>query len=786
MSDTVLAQHKNKAFLPLSQIENALSQSSQIPYESVFSLQPYLDVLKSQMSRTACDHTKSALVPVMEMNQKYIEAHIDELDNILEKPEFQTVMSTMVPSMLFSDELSYVSPPFIKKFIVKSGAFQQFINEDKWETMLNTDEIELKHRKIVIQAGIHILNSLYGQNIPSISDELFTVRNKESKLVKYYRMDLKFDYIQVETKGKLPKLSQAQIEFLIRNPEDLDLWLKTLPPDKFMFKGFCVGKLFDVTDIQVLSDLKNWLSYSDDMAPAQFFEALTHYIRSYIGIENIQIGNMILDDNMSVVDANFSLTKMTDPAKFFAEEEEAKGIYDHLITAKRVLYIEDLAKLENPSKAERKLLKNKIRSFVLSPMYGERGEVLAFLELGSTEANAFNSWNVQKLQEIFNLLVLSFEKFKTDFDSRITSIIQKNFTSIHPSVSWKFQEVAKDYYNQQQEGGKELSIAPIIFNDVFPLYGQSDIVHSSSIRNELIKEDLVDNIEALVTLMSAWLKKKKLHLLESQLIKLIETLDHLEQDFVSSDETKIVGFITNEVHPVIENAVERYPELNDKSYKTYKNLLDEQVGIIYNKRKDFERSVNRLNAAISEYIEKEEQQMQDILPHFFERYKTDGVEYNIYLGESILKNGKFVNDDLKNFKLWQLVASCEITRLVRDISPKLPVPLTTAEMIFVYNHSLSIRFRMDEKKFDVDGAYNVRYEILKKRIDKATIKSTGERLTVSGKVAIVYLSESDKAEYLEFFEYLQAKGYIDDNIEDIELNDVQGAEGLHALRISVI
>ena len=29
---------------------------------------------------------------------------------------------------------------------------------------------------------------------------------------------------------------------------------------------------------------------------------------------------------------------------------------------------------------------------------------------------------------------------------------------------------------------------------------------------------------------------------------------------------------------------------------------------------------------------------------------------------------------------------------------------------------------MDEKIFDVDGAYNVRYEILKKRIDKIEIK----------------------------------------------------------------
>ena len=92
---------------------------------------------------------------------------------------------------------------------------------------------------------------------------------------------------------------------------------------------------------------------------------------------------------------------------------------------------------------------------------------------------------------------------------------------------------------------------------------------------------------------------------------------------------------------------------------------------------------------------------------------------------------------------------------------------------------------MDEKKFDVDGAYNVRYEILKKRIDKATIKGTENRLTVEGKIAIVYLAEEDKSEYLKYINYLIDRNYIYPDIEDLELNKLQGAEGLKALRIKV-
>ena len=214
--------------------------------------------------------------------------------------------------------------------------------------------------------------------------------------------------------------------------------------------------------------------------------------------------------------------------------------------------------------------------------------------------------------------------------------------------------------------------------------------------------------------------------------------------------------------------------------------MDRDLNIIYKKRKDYEDSVTMICNSISEYLEKEDQKMQGILPHYFEKYKTDGIEYNIYVGQSILEKGEFNPFLLKDFRLWQLLHLCEITRMVAKKAMDMPVPLTTAQLIFVYNSTLSIRFRMDEKQFDVDGAYNVRYEILKKRIDKAVVKGTGERLTVSGKIAIVWLQEKDKNEYLEYLDYLLQKGFINEDIEDLELEKLQGAEGLRALRVTVV
>ena len=66
-------------------------------------------------------------------------------------------------------------------------------------------------------------------------------------------------------------------------------------------------------------------------------------------------------------------------------------------------------------------------------------------------------------------------------------------------------------------------------------------------------------------------------------------------------------------------------------------------------------------------------------------------------------------------------------RNTEQIKAKLEVPLDTCHLILVNHTPLAIRFRYDEKRFDVDGAYDVRHEIIKSRIDKAVVKGTSER-----------------------------------------------------------
>ena len=166
-------------------------------------------------------------------------------------------------------------------------------------------------------------------------------------------------------------------------------------------------------------------------------------------------------------------------------------------------------------------------------------------------------------------------------------------------------------------------------------------------------------------------------------------------------------------------------------------------------------------------------------------YKTDGIEYNIYIGQSISKQKQFDPIHLRDLRLWQLMVMVEMENEFASLQQELELPVEIASLILVYNSSLSIHFRMDEKRFDVEGAYNARYEIIKKRIDKAHIKGTKERITRPGSIAIIYSQEEDAIEYKKYLAFLNSKGYVESNVENYELENLQGISGLRALRVEV-
>jgi hypothetical protein len=216
------------------------------------------------------------------------------------------------------------------------------------------------------------------------------------------------------------------------------------------------------------------------------------------------------------------------------------------------------------------------------------------------------------------------------------------------------------------------------------------------------------------------------------------------------------------------------------------NVPTRKTGSFHISRRRYENTVSIINDEVAKILDQEQLHAQKIFPHYYERFKTDGVEHNLYIGASISPKRSFDFTKLHELRLWQLRTLVKMEIAHHRLKAHLPYPLAVTTLLLSYHSAITIRFRMDEKRFDVDGSYNARFEIAKKRIDKANIKNTAERITEADKVTIVYTNDTEYEEYLSHIQTLRTENLLAAETEHLEVEDLVGLSGLKALRVKII
>ena len=422
------------------------------------------------------------------------------------------------------------------------------------------------------------------------------------------------------------------------------------------------------------------------------------------------------------------------------------------------------------SKIEEALLANGVNNILLAPLIdGE--ETIGMLELAAPTPGMLNPISAHKVENVLPLFTAAVKRVKEEMATEVRAIIQEECTAIHPSVQWRFFQAGMNLLNRRRTDAKA-SMEEIVFKDVYPMYGMSDVRNSSVERNSAIQNDLQQNLKLAKGLLQKIYSSKKFPLIEEVIYKADEQLRKISRGLASGDESNVLEFLKLEINPLIEQF--ETDESLKKLIDDYREHLDPQFGVVYKQRKSFEKSLALINHTIGSHLDEAEEEAQKMFPHYFEKYKTDGVEFTLYVGNSLVKNQTFDAFHLKNFHLWQLITMIGIHQKMEVLKPTLENELDITQLILVHDQPISIRFRADEKQFDVDGAYDIRYEIVKKRIDKAYIKNTGERLTQPGKIAVVYNQSKVEEEYKRYFRYLLGKKLVTGKLRSLNWKNSQG------------
>jgi len=557
---------------------------------------------------------------------------------------------------------------------------------------------------------------------------------------------------------------------------------KNSPPNSWIMRGVNIVNLVDITLDQSLASItSNLLVKSTDT-----FEKIQSGIRNLLNNSKLEIGVLTLDKNklvpMNQEEVNSIL--LSNDESLNCETEMCDYTFGQLMHKKEPLVISDVDRFHEKSNSclSGKLVSSKFKSYIVAPLIHEE-ELLGFMELAAYSRYELNTATLSRLNETLPILAMAHKRYMTEAQNRIEAIIQQECTTIHHSVKWRFEQEAEKFMNKQFHNEQPV-FKDIIFNNLYPLYGQMDIKGSSAKRNEAVGTDLIKQINGAKKVLKNAFQLTKMPAYEELIFRLDTYKTELKKGLSAGSEHKILGFLKSDVYPVFDHLQQSDVNLK-KLVDQYYAILDPDLKTVYEERKKYDTSVNLINQRLASYLDEKQIDAQKRFPHYYERYKTDGVEYNMYIGQSISKDEKFDTIYLRNLRIWQLVVMCEMENEFKAMQKDLHMPIEIASLILIYNTPLAVHFRMDEKRFDVEGAYNARYEIIKKRVDKAHIKGTSERITQPGRIAIIYSQEQDAREYRKYLHFLAAKGYLKKGFEDLELEDLQGVTGLRALRVEV-
>jgi hypothetical protein len=691
----------------------------------------------------------------------------------------ETLLTRVFPAAYRDQQTAAAFFPFTLEPFHATPRFERlFLREGRLDARINLDEAALNAGRVLRAYGL-VLRAFYDIDLDVEYPIILTAIDPDSGLERHFSMQLDYRFLEVQAVGTPPALDADQRRRLLANLGDLELLTALLPPDRFVFHGFVVLDAVDVTDQEVLSGLKRDLIERESIVSTARFESLQAKLRTFLRRPDLELsvaaihGDQVFKLNCG---ARMERSCLFADSVHHTLDEFAGSLWERAVRSGAPVVVEDLAAAPAPTAAERRLLDIGGRSVVAAPLHYQ-ATVIGTLSLSSPRPGALTPMAALKLREVLPLFSMAVRRSLEELDDRVQAVIKERCTAVHPTVEWRFRRAAL----RTIEGAE---MEPIVFPDVYPLYAASDIRGSSTERNLAIQADLVTHLRLAADVVRAAGEARPLPALDALGHRIERHVAELEAGPGSGDEPRVIAFLREAVETRFAHVARFGPAVRER-IRAYHAAVDAKVGTVYRRRREFEESVTRINEAVSAYVDEEQAAAQAMYPHYFEKQQTDGIDYSIYVGASLVEGGEFDQLYVQNLRLWQLMVACGVARRTHALRGRLPLPLETAHLVLVQHAPLAIRFRFDEKRFDVDGAYNIRYQVVKKRIDKAVIRGTTERVTQPGRLAVVYAQGAEAAEYRQYLDYLAARGYVGRGVEDLELEALQGVQGLRALRVAI-
>ncbi len=475
-----------------------------VHYQSKVSFQPLLNVLRRTLQHSSSEGVKKLYSGIVEYADQHPELQNAIADLAALEPHrewIEMLLSIIFPPTANEHEMLYsVGLPFSYKTIYTSRLFRMLFLEPGTNDIKIPDNETGKDIERDRATGAYnlILRKYCNYHAPDFVASVHPYHDPHSGLIKYMELQLDTRYIDVRYIGGHLPIPEDFINKKDHGLLSLEELQRNIPIDQFAFEGIVIGRVIDVTEREVISQMKSELLNLNAFSEGVVYHKLQDLVQSLIGLKDIRIGIT----PFFKVNGHYVFSELHNSNSLLFKHYKAVMERDSVNDCCRELFMET----DKPiiyEKVDEDIVKEidylgfyfdqGYRSLILAPLK-HNGDLWGILEIGSDHEGKLNYKHIARLDIAIPLFTRAIEKSAESLDTQIDKVIKEQFTAVQPSVEWKFTESAYNFIIQKQQG-KDPKAERIAFESVYPLYGAIDIRNSSVERSQSIQLDFIEQLQ---------------------------------------------------------------------------------------------------------------------------------------------------------------------------------------------------------------------------------------------------------------------------------------------------
>ncbi len=318
-------------------------------------------------------------------------AHVPELRlpisdiSLIEKyhEEIKALLSAMFPDILSNNEVKAASLPFFPVLFNMTKRLKGIINNagpDFKMAMRGFEESEL-----YILACSFLIAVGYKVPVNFKRPLYFDIPDQNTGVLRHYRAFINGDFSKITPKENHIPLSPDDIKLLLDNSSDVELWKKMIPPGTYEYEGIALITLFDQTEDESLSELKQLLLENNALQNEKSLNKLQEQLAIYLGTDKIELGFESFDETSSTIKALHGAARSSKLLGNHLESSVGECFCDYsfeaLLNRKDFFAISNVKELKDaPSEFIKRMYEKGVGSFIVAPLkYNDK--IIAFIEL---------------------------------------------------------------------------------------------------------------------------------------------------------------------------------------------------------------------------------------------------------------------------------------------------------------------------------------------------------------------------------------------------------------------